>query len=325
MKYLKFIFHRLSQNLITKILAIISALVLMVIFNSRYYTTINYDVPIRIISNANIKPIQEMPRSIPVSISGKKISFDDTFDLRNVEAYVDLRGETDLSKSNFTVFLTAESEAYLRSFDFTWNLKGNVLRLELDYFSKILLPINLKFKETVPEGYKLLRYAITPEAVTIVGRRKMLGEITEINTEELDWNTFRQSQSIELPLDLSEIAYYSISDNTVSLDMEIEELRSIIEFKDRAIRVLGLPNDLNYNQTSLSVNSVILEGKTSILKNMVAEDLIFYITYNEESGGGFGRFKNKNYRIRMNPLPEGVNLINYSPQTVDLVVYENKN
>lgn len=190
-------------------------------------------------------------------------------EVHQVVAYVDLEGRTSTSTSNVAVAVVDDQGNEVRGVE----KEPNMVSLEVPIFMTQTLPIELQTTGELPENFNISNLEINPAEIAVVGDNR-IADLTKIDTEEININTFLETTSQEVGLVLPEGVKLLNPDETVTVSYDIDEsINQSFSFTVEEI-VTNVPEDLTIDQESLEeIINVNLSGDRSILETIEREDI----------------------------------------------------
>ncbi len=181
--------------------------------------------------------------------------------------------------------------------------------IEIDRSVITQIPVTLRYMTQEDEDFFRPRNAQPqPNIVEIVGPGNIVARISSITTVPLSANDLKEGEQLKAELEIPE-GVMGIKPDIVSVKLESP---SII------IRTIPLIN-IQYPRERLSMIipqsvTIIIEGDVERVQSLRPQSIIAQIT--------MPRDENENYAPINFRLPEGIRLIDYTPQSVQIFRYE---
>lgn len=314
----KSFFTNMFSNLPAKVLSVLIAFVLFLIYqnNSKVETTIS--LPIRYIINEDIVPVESLDKikNVDVTLRSNRVLNED--DKSDFYAVVDLSYITLFDVEDGKYIKNAEIKILNRGdrTDFEVVPSKTAVSLTLERKISKEVPILAQSSGRAPYGY---REEITtfPNLVVIEGPKSVLDSVEQIFTipinleDAIPRETLTQNSYLTLGPE-NRFANVDISVDEVIVNvklMEIVETRSIANV---SITVSNNPPNLvpHYLETkgSVSINGSILE-----LEKIASSDFYLVVYADEVNSAG-------TYSLPLNvvALKKNIKVLNFSPQTIEV-------
>ncbi len=130
------------------------------------------------------------------------------------------------------------------------------------------LPVHVRFRGSLPAGYRMTSYTVDPETVTIEGARNELESLRFIETEPIDLDTIRGNSQFEVQLSLSRLHIVSVTTQQVRVLLDVEEIQTTRTFKNVPVQI---PE--GYRARGRDRISVTVAGPQHLLQEMSRDDL----------------------------------------------------
>ena len=161
-----------------------------------------------------------------------------------------------------------------------YDSQGNELRVRIEPESVLVsadvsnpskvVPVMVKTKGKLPDGYTLTSMKANVEEVEIFGTTKKLSEINEV-VAELDLSEVKKSDTVRTKLNLPEgVVAPELEQIEVSIELEQEKV-----IKEVPVNVLHLEEGqtIEFNQPKEEKINISIEGNESAIREITKEDL----------------------------------------------------
>ena len=303
-------FKIITRNWAAKLFCFAIA-VIVVLFNRMSKIedrTIN--VSFRLNTNSEFMTIQDIPRTIKVSLRGNK---DDIYSILNSDltAYADFSDVTENGVYSKPVKVERNGSAlYITPLEIQTTPSQISFKFERKTIKRI--PLEPVVKGTPAEGYELSGTLLSPNFVTVEGPESVLDSITSFKTTSVDLDGHSDNFSVQVGVEnRNKFARILNSDIRLSLSIaKIMVVRTVqnvtILLAECADNLTAVPN-VQAGSIKLEVNSRRADTIQASSMKLVAEmDNI------KEPG---------TYILPLKPaVPKGMNMVGFSPDTVEITV-----
>ncbi|GHV61526.1 hypothetical protein AGMMS49587_05910 [Spirochaetia bacterium] len=308
---LKKLILKAVENWPVKVLSIALAIILFVFHRMSILESRVFSVPLRIEQSAGFIPASPYTRMIRVSLRGDKNSIDPIQE-NDIEAYIDLQKYQAEGSYRAPVQIRKLGTALdVESLEITADPME--IPLELDRRINKVLPLTANIRGSVEEGYDLFSQTLTPNQASVEGPRRLLANITELSTGEIDLDGRNTDFSVTVNI-LNPDPLLSIRGNrTVEFRAVIQKRVSVRNIESIPITVQGLDEKFAA-ELDVKLGSVKAEGAQSELDSFVPPDFFLSV-----DASAIDREGNYTLPIAVS-LPPELNLERWEPQEVLLTV-----
>lgn len=226
-----------TTNLGTKIISIIIAGVLWVVVLGSRNVEVTKEIPLEVITPADIVPANEIPEKIAFRLAGPKAFLRAILDRREDPIRVNLAG----AKPGLVTYRFFSDNIRVPIGVKVLSINPTAILIKLEYLKKKDVPVRVELRGIPPEGFRLGKTEVRPEVVRIKGAESRVDSITEISTQPIDVSNLKTTLDREVPLDL---ARYNIQiDGALPrVLLEIEPTSANFRIKNVDVRVLTTAN-----------------------------------------------------------------------------------
>lgn len=231
-------------------------------------------------------------------------------EVHRVVVHVDLEGRTSSTTTNFAVTVVDDEGNEVRGIE----REPNMVNLNIPILRTTKLPIELQTSGELPENFQMSNLKIEPSEVQVKGSSNILN-LTKIDTEVIDVNSFLESSSQEVELVLPRGVQLVNPDETVTISYDIEEsIQESFEFTIEEI-ISNLAEGLSVDEESLAqLINVTIGGDRATVEDIEKADISLVLDLSELEAG------THEIEIRVEDI-EGVNL-EVDPRTVTITLTE---
>jgi len=167
-----------------KVLSLAAAVIISIFYRMNNLETRSFTVPLNIVSNENLIPINSYVTSVRVSLRGESEGIRQIV-AEDVEAYIDLNRYA--YEGNYKVPVQIRKKGGALGVE---PLEITVLPIEIPLSLEQKIARNVDvfplLSGTVADGYELTSQSLTPSSVTVDGPRSILDGHVEFNTETIN-------------------------------------------------------------------------------------------------------------------------------------------
>jgi YbbR domain-containing protein len=294
-----------TAHLGTKLISVIIAIVLWgVVLGSRNVEVIK-EIPLEVITPADIVPANEIPDRISFRLSGPKAFLRGVLDRKEEPIRVNLAG----AKPALVTYRFFSDNIRVPIGVKVLSINPTAILIKLEYLKRRDVPVRLEIKGSPPDGYRVVKAELKPEVVRIKGAESRVDSMTEVSTVPIDVSHLKKTLDREVSLDLTRF--------NVQLDSALPRATVELEAMSANFRIK------NVDVHVVSSYKVRLEEKTvTVLIRANAKDLqsldrghVFGVI--DLSGKPRGKY---NEPVQVT-LPDTVGLVRVIPERVNVVVY----
>jgi YbbR domain-containing protein len=299
------IWNALTSNLGTKLISVAIAVVLwMIVLGSRNVDSTK-EIPLEIITPADIVASNEIPDRVAFRLSGPKAFLRAVVDRKEEPIRVNLAG----AKPGLVTYRFFSDSIRVPIGVKVLSINPTAVMIKLEYLKHRELPVKVEFRGALPEGYRIARTEVKPSGVRIKGAETKVDAISEVGTVPIDVSNLRQNLDREVPLDLSR---YNVQlDGPIPhVVVEIEPVSANFRIKNVDVRVLS-SFKVKLDEKAVSV---LVRADPKDLKALNQSRLYGVVDLK-------GRPKGKYTEAVKITLPEGVGLVKVVPEKVNVTLY----
>lgn len=229
-------------------------------------------------------------------------------EVHRVLVHVDLEGRTSSTTTNFAVTVVDDEGNEVRGIE----REPSMVNLNIPILRSTTLPIELQTSGELPENFQMSNLKIEPSEVKIKGSSDILN-LTKIDTEVIDVNSFLESSSQEVELVLPRGVQLVDPDTTITISYDIEEtIQESLEFTIEEI-IRNLAEGLSVDEeSSAQLINVNISGDRATIEDIEKADISLVLDLNELEAG------THEIEVRVEDI-EGVNL-EIDPRTVTITL-----
>ncbi|OFZ21715.1 MAG: hypothetical protein A2X94_15605 [Bdellovibrionales bacterium GWB1_55_8] len=295
----------LMANTGAKIISVLIAVVLWVVVLGSRNVEATKEIPLEVVTPANVLVANDVPDKIAFRLSGPKAFLRAVLDRRDDPIRVNLAG----AKPGLVTYRFFSDNIRLPIGVKVLSIMPASIPIRLEALKHRDVPLKVDIKGVPPEGFRVAKVAIEPEVVRLKGAESRINTITQIATAPIDVSELKQSFEREVALDLFGQGV-QVDGPLPKVRVEIEAISANFRIKNVDIRVL-------------SSYKIRLEEKTVTVfvrvdpKDLKSLDRNSVFAVVDLQGKPKGKYIEP---IRVK-LPEGVGLVRVVPERAQVTLY----
>lgn len=236
-----------SDHFGTKVISVIIAVVLWGIVLGSRNVEVTKEVPLEIVTPADIVPANEVPEKIAFRLSGPKAFLRSILDRREEPIRVNLSG----AKPALVTYRFFSDNIRVPIGVKVLSINPTAILIKLEYLKRKDVPVRVEFKGNPPDGYRIVKAEVKPEIVRIKGAESRVDGITELGTAPIDISNLKKNIEKEVPFDLARYNVQLDSD-LPKVSIEVEPISANFRIKNVDIHVLT-PYKVRLDEKSVTV------------------------------------------------------------------------
>lgn len=268
------------------------------------------NVPFRLNTNSEFMTIQDVPRTIKISLRGNK---DDIYSIMNSDltAYADFSDVAENGVYSKPVKVERSGSAlYISPLEIQTTPNQISFKFERKTIKRI--PLEPVVKGTPAEGFELSGTLLSPNFVTVEGPESVLDSIASFKTTSVDLDGHSDNFSVQVGVE-NHNKFARVINADVRLSLSIAKIMVVRTVQNVTILLAHCPDDLTAvpnvqaGSIKLEVNSQRADTISASSMKLVAE-----LGSLREPG---------TYILPLKPaVPKGMNMVGFSPDTVEVTV-----
>ncbi len=222
-----------GANVGAKAISVIIAFVLWVVVLGSRNVEVTKEIPLEVITPADVIPANELPEKIAFRLSGPKAFLRAILDRREEPIRVNLAG----AKPGLVTYRLFSDNIRVPIGVKVLSINPAAILIKLEYLKRRDVPVKLELRGLPPEGFRLGRTEVRPEVVRIKGAESRVDSVTEVSTMPIDVSTLRQELDREVPLDLARQSL-QLDGPLPRVTIEVSPLAANFRIKGVEVRVL---------------------------------------------------------------------------------------
>jgi len=190
----------------------------------------------------------------------------------------------------------------------------NVVDVLIPVYKVKTVPIELKTDNELPENYQIVDVIIKPSTVTIVGKKDVLQNITQINTVPVDILTLMNNKDVPVDLDLPDGVTLKNTEEPVKVTLNIEEiLTKTFEYNLKDVDIKNIDPGLEISEDDMNKTfTITVQGISSVIESLKPEDIEITLDLNELGEG--------THNIQITVNEKEFNVIQMQPETFNITL-----
>ncbi len=303
-------FQGFFNNWMAKIVSILAAVLLSVMYQINTLQERVLSVPLTIITDENFAVTGDYPKNVRVSLRGSEEQIFSVLD-NDIRAVADFSSSTSEGsyrapvqiRFNKQFPLSEETlEILVEPGDITIYQEENIIR------SLEIVPVLVGFP---PNGYELVQYFLSPSSVMVQGPRSQMESINSISTEEVDLSNRYDDFSLSTRL-------ISPGENVYFPGGDIVEIRGVIDesiivqtLTEQPIVTVDLASSLFITE-ALPEITLTIQGPQLLLETLRPRDFHFFLDCSNIAVPG-------TYTLPIRAdVPPGIAVLKYFPREIPI-------
>ncbi len=289
----------------TKLISVVMAIVLWgIVLGSRNVEVIK-EIPLEVITPADIVSANEIPDRISFRLSGPKAFLRSILDRKEEPIRVNLSG----AKPALVTYRFFSDNIRVPIGVKVLSINPTAILIKLEYLKRRDVPVRLELKGSPPDGYRLVKTEIKPEIVRIKGAESRVDGITEVSTTPIDISNLKKTLDREVSLDLTRFNVQLDSEMPRAW-IELEPLSANFRIKNVDIHVLSAYK-ARVEEKSVTV---LVRATPQDLQTLDRSHVFGMIDLSDRPKGKYSE------PVKVT-LPKNIGLVKVIPDHVNVVLY----
>lgn len=188
----------------------------------------------------------------------------------------------------------------------------NVVDISIPVYNVKTVPIELRTENQLPESYEIVDITIIPSTVSIIGKKDVLQNINQINTQAVDILELMNNENVTVDLDIPEGVRLAEGEGQVTVTLNVEDIiTKTLNFTLENVNILNLSPGLSIAEESMNRTfSITIKGRRSIVEALEAEDIELIL---DLQGLGEG-----SHNVEITVKEEEFTLLTISPESIQV-------
>lgn len=295
-----------TANLSLKLVSLVIAVVLWFVVLGSRNVEVTKEVPVEIITPADLVVANEVPDKVAFRLSGPKAF------LRNIVNRKEdpIRVNLSTAKAGLVTYRFFSDNIQIPIGVKVLSINPTAIIVKLEYVKRKEVPVRLITRGEVPEGYRLSRLELARNTIKLRGAESRIDQVVEAPTVPIDLTQFKESGERDVAIDLSKLPGILLDGDLPKIQFDV--VQSTANFKIRNADVKILSNrrfNVEPKQVTIFVRCSPEELKT------LDRSKVYAVADLRNKGPG-------TYEPALTAkLPSNIKLINVLPSKVKVTLY----
>lgn len=302
------IFELLVENFWTKIVSVLIAMILwFIVLGSRNEETTK-EIPIDVITSADVVVGNEIPNKVSFRLSGPKAFLRRLIDREDRPIQVNLSG----AKPGLVTYRFFSDNIVIPLGVKVLTIHPTEIILRLEKVKKKTVPVRVETVGLPPEGYEVVQAMAEPSEVSIRGSSRALEDLKEVKTSPVDVSDLNKSVETSANIETER--------SDVKIDGDLQTVKVVLNVQPVSanFRIRNVPVEvLTQHKFELSKDrlTVFVRAAQEDLKGLDQTKVFARL---DLQGRGKGKYKGMSFRVM---LPEKIGLVKVVPERLDVTLY----
>jgi YbbR domain-containing protein len=295
----------ISTNFGTKAVSVVIAIVLWGIVLGSRNVEVTKEIPLEVITPADIVPANEVPEKIAFRLSGPKAFLRSILDRREDPIRVNLSG----AKPALVTYRFFSDNIRVPIGVKVLSINPTAILIKLERQKRKDVPVRVELRGTPLEGYRVVKAEVNPPVVRIKGAESRVDAVTEISTTPIDISNLKKTMEREVPIDLSRMSVQLDSQLPRAL-IEVEPISANFRVKNVDIRVLSSAR-VRVEEKSVTV---LVRATPKDLQSLDRSQIFGVVDLSDKKKGKY------HAPVKIT-LPSHIGLVRVIPEYVNVTLY----
>ena len=217
-----------------KTLSLIIAVVLWFVVLGSRNVEVTKEVPVEIITPADLVVANEVPDKVAFRISGPKAFLRNILNRKEDPIRVNLSS----AKAGLVTYRFFSDNIQIPIGVKVLTINPTAIIVKLEYVKRKEVPIKLVTRGEAPSGYRITRLELNRSTVKIRGAETRIDQISEAPTTSLDLGSIRESGEREIAIDLAKMPGLMLDSEAPKLQFQVEQSTANFKIRNADVKVL---------------------------------------------------------------------------------------
>ncbi|MEW6055909.1 MAG: CdaR family protein [Bdellovibrionota bacterium] len=225
---------KFRANTSLKVVSLIIAVVLWFVVLGSRNVEVSKEVPVEIITPADLVVANEVPDKVAFRLSGPKAF------LRNVLNRKEdpIRVNLSTAKAGLVTYRFFSDNIQVPIGVKVLSINPTAIIVKLEHLKRKEIPVKLLTQGEVPSGFRLTRLELVRSTVKIRGAESRVDQVVEAPTMGIDLSQIRESGEREVAIDLSKLPGILIDGDLPKIQFEVVQSTANFKIRNADIKVL---------------------------------------------------------------------------------------
>jgi YbbR domain-containing protein len=300
-----FIWSLFSVNSGTKIVSVVIAIVLWIVVLGSRNVEVTKEIPLEVITPADVVPSNDIPDRIAFRLSGPKAFLRAILDRREEPIRVNLAG----AKPGQVTYRFFSDNIRVPIGVKVLSINPTAILLTLEAVKHREVPVHPTLQGAPPDGYRISKAESRPPTVRIKGAESVINTITDVSTLPLDVSGMRNSAERDVSLDISRLKI-TLDSPPPKILVSVTPLTANFRIKNVDIRVLT-SHKARLDEKTVTV---LVRAESQSLKGLDRKSVYAVVDLSGKPKGTY----TENVKVT---LPDDVGLVKVIPEQIRVTLY----
>ncbi len=300
-----FIWSLLTLNIGTKLVSIGIALVLWVVVLGSRNVEVTKEIPLEIITPADVVASNEIPDHIAFRLSGPKAFLRTILDRHEEPIRVNLAG----AKPGLVTYRFFSDNIRVPIGVKVLSINPTAILIKLEYIKRREVPVHIALEGTPPDGFRVVRTEVSPSLVKLKGAESVMSSIVDVSTMPIDITGSRRSISRQMALDLSRLKV-QMEGPEPKVFVEIAPMTANFRIKNIDVHVLST-HKVRFSEKTVTV---MVRADAQSIQELDHKNVYASVDLRGKPKGSY----TEDVKVT---LPDDVGLVKVVPQKVKVTLY----
>lgn len=188
----------------------------------------------------------------------------------------------------------------------------NVVDISIPVYNVKTVPVELRTENQLPENYEIVDIIINPSTISIIGKKDLLQNINQINTQPIDILELMNNENVIVDLDIPEGVRLADGQGQVTVTLNVDDIIvKTLNFTLEDANIVNLSPGLSIAEESINRTfSITIQGRRSVIEALEAEDIEIELNLQGLEEGS--------HNVPLTVKEEGFTLIAVSPESIQI-------
>ena len=304
------LFKIITRNWAAKLFCFAIAVVVVLFNRMGKIEDRTMNIPFRLYTNSEYLTIQDIPRTIKVSLRGNK---DDIYSIlsSDLTAFADFTSVAENGSYSRPIKIERSGSAlYITPLEI--HTTPNQISLAFERKTIKRIPLEPVVRGTPAEGYEISGTFLSPDFVTVEGPESVLDSISSFKTTSVDLDGHSDNFSVQVGVENSN-KFVRVLNSDVRLSLSIAKIMVVRTVQNVTILLAHCPDNLTA-VPNVQAGSIKLEVNSQRADTISASSMKLVAELGDLKEPG-------TYILPLKPaVPKGMNMVGFSPDTVEVTV-----
>lgn len=224
-----------TANLSLKLVSLVIAVVLWFVVLGSRNVEVSKEVPVEIITPADLVVANEVPDKVAFRLSGPKAF------LRNIVNRKEdpIRVNLSTAKAGLVTYRFFSDNIQIPIGVKVLSINPTAIIVKLEHVKRKEVPVRLLTQGEAPEGYRLSRLELVRNTIKVRGAESRVDQVVEAPTVPLDLSQFKESGEREVAIDLSKLPGILLDGDLPKIQFDVAQSTANFKIRNADVKVLS--------------------------------------------------------------------------------------